>query len=239
MKKFNVFILITISFIWGCEQNNSTSNSTTESNSTTIFENHPDWNYLYCKSFPSKNDAFIKTGSFLVIEPKKNNPIIYAWKYRYELDLTWGGKSDIESKMIKGDWDLLSIEDLKKFEPNFKYSSFFKNTSMYCGNKPSAGEHCNFYVIDVPEDIMRLTDYSERWYLNRTNLLFDRTQKDIASNDSVYADQSCKVVDINSTEFVEIKKGLYKNYDKALIYLQSLIDRHNEYKNVQKEAFKT
>ena len=141
--------------------------------------------------------------------------------------------------MIKGDWDLLSIEDLKKFEPNFKYSSFFKNTSMYCGNKPSAGEHCNFYVIDVPEDIMRLTDYSERWYLNRTNLLFDRTQKDIASNDSVYADQSCKVVDINSTEFVEIKKGLYKNYDKALIYLQSLIDRHNEYKNVQKEAFKT
>ena len=87
--------LITILLITGCDQNNPTNSS------TTIFEKFPDWNYLYCESPTGAYNAFIKSGTFLVIEPEKNNPKIYAWQYLYELDLTYGGTSKNEEKTIK------------------------------------------------------------------------------------------------------------------------------------------
>lgn len=51
--------------ITGCDQSNPTYSS------ITIFEKFPDWNYLYCEDPTGENDAFIKSGAFLVIEPKK------------------------------------------------------------------------------------------------------------------------------------------------------------------------
>lgn len=225
MNKQNLLILFFIILISGCEQNKTTNSS------ITIFEKYPNWTYLFCKPYSLKNDSYINLGALLVIEPEKNTPLIYAWQYKYDLDLTWGGTSDIESKVIfeKSPYSIRShIEDHpNKFEPNFKLSSFFKNTSKYCGSESSKAKDCKFFTI-MANPTASYEDH-QYLYLNRTNLFLDRTARYTEPGENFVRnpDKVCSVVDINSNKFNEIEKSIKVNYEKAVKYHQYIIDQHN------------
>ncbi len=208
--------------ITGCDQNNPTNSS------TTIFEKFPDWNYLYCESPTGAYNAFIKSGTFLVIEPEKNNPKIYAWQYLYELDLTYGGTSKNEEKTIKDYFDTHKYSNPKRMEPNYKLSSFYSHVSYYCGREPSKAENCKFYKIKANPNSS--FDEWDDLYLNRSNLYLDRVAKYTEPNDIRGPDELCKVVDIKSNEFKEIQTKISETYKRAVKYHQYIIDQHNALK---------
>ena len=215
--------LITIFLITGCDQNNPTNSS------ITIFEKFPDWNYLYCESPTGKYNAFSKSGTFLVIEPEKNNPKIYAWKYSYELDLTYGGTSKLEENRIKDYFHIHKHSNPKRMEPNYKLNSFYSHVSNYCGREPSRAENCKFFNIKTnPESSF---DEWDDGYLNRSNLYLDRVAKYTEPNNVRGPDKLCKSVDIKSNEFKEIQTKISETYKRAVKYHQYIIDQHNALKN--------
>ncbi len=213
--------LITIFLITGCDQNNPTNSS------ITIFEKFPDWNYLYCEDPTGKNDAFIKSGAFLVIEPEKNNPKIYAWQYSYYLDLTFGGTSKNEERQIKNIYTH-EYSNPKRMEPTYKLSSFYSHVSYYCGREPSKAENCKIFKIKANPE--RSYDDWDDLYLNRSNLFLDRVAKYTEPNNVRRSDKLCKFVDIKSNELKEIQTKISETYKRAVKYHQYIIDQHNALK---------
>jgi hypothetical protein len=207
--------------ITGCDQSNPTNSS------ITIFEKFPDWNYLYCEDPTGEYSAFIRSGAFLVIEPKKNNPQIYAWQYSYELDLTYGGTSKIEERRIKNTRSH-EYSNPKRMEPNYKLSSFYHHVSDYCGKDPYRAENCKIFNIKA-NPTASYNDWDDL-YLNRSNLFLDRVAKYAKLNNVRRSDNLCKFVDIKSNELKEIQTKISETYKKAVKYHQYIIDQHNALK---------